>query len=112
MKRLRSSSVSTLLSSRGAQKLGQPVPESYLVSDENRGASHATQRYTPSALLPLYSPLKGRSVPFMRVMRYCSGVSSSCHSSSVFCIFLGVSVMPEFYHAGTCPQSISMTDVA
>jgi hypothetical protein len=33
------------------------------------------------------------------VMRYCSEVSWSCHSSSVFCIFLGVSVMPGFYHA-------------
>jgi hypothetical protein len=27
----------------GAQKLGQPVPESYLVSDENRGAPQQTQ---------------------------------------------------------------------
>src|SRR5215211_7922216 len=51
MKRLRSSSVSTLFSSIGCQKLGQPVPESYLVSDEKSGASHATQRYTPSSLL-------------------------------------------------------------
>src|SRR5215210_2268652 len=53
----------------------------------------------PSSLLSVYSPLKGRSVPFIRVTRYCSGVSWSCHSSSVFCIFLGVSVMSEFYHA-------------
>jgi hypothetical protein len=44
MKRLRSSSVSTLPSSRGAQKLGQPVPESYLVSDAKRGVPQATQR--------------------------------------------------------------------
>src|SRR5215210_3588280 len=53
----------------------------------------------PSSLLSVYSPLKGRSVPFIRVTRYCSEVSWSCHSSSVFCIFLGVSVMLKVYHA-------------
>ena len=40
-------------------------------------------------------------MPFIRVMRYCSGVSWSCHSASVFCIFLGVSVMWKVYHAGS-----------
>jgi hypothetical protein len=33
------------------------------------------------------------------VTRYCSEVSWSCHSSSVFWIFFGVSVMAQFYHA-------------
>jgi hypothetical protein len=37
MKRLRSSSVSTFFSSRGSQKLGHPVPESYLVSELKSG---------------------------------------------------------------------------
>src|SRR5918998_6455717 len=53
----------------------------------------------PSSLLSWYSPLNGGSVPFMRVTRYCSEVNWSCHSASVFWIFLGVSVMPVFYHA-------------
>jgi hypothetical protein len=35
MKKARSVSVSTALSATGSVKLGQPVPESNLVSDEN-----------------------------------------------------------------------------
>ena len=33
----------------GAQELGQPVPESNLVSDENSGALQQTQAYRPGA---------------------------------------------------------------
>src|SRR6266566_4870435 len=35
-----------------------------------------------------YSPLKGASVPFSRRTRYCSGVSSARHCSSVFWILV------------------------
>src|SRR5918997_969440 len=59
----------------------------------------------PSSLLSWYSPLNGLSVPFMRVTRYCSEVSWSCHSASVFWIFLGVSVMARFYHANRPPRA-------
>ena len=44
MKKPRSSSVSTLRSSRGSQKLGQPVPESNFSSDRNSGVPQQTHR--------------------------------------------------------------------
>ena len=44
MNRLRSSRRATAPSLTGAQKLGQPVPESYLASDENSGWPQHTQR--------------------------------------------------------------------
>ena len=37
--------------STGAKKLGQPVPESNLVSDENRGNPPTAETYRPAALL-------------------------------------------------------------
>ena len=43
MPKLRSEWTSTAASSSDSQKLGQPVPDSYLVSLENNGASHTTQ---------------------------------------------------------------------
>ena len=41
---LESVTVFTAESSVGSQKLGQPEPESYLVSDEKRGVPHPRQR--------------------------------------------------------------------
>src|SRR6478752_3533353 len=70
----------------GDVKLGQPVPESNLVSDENRAAPQAAQWYMPSSWLWTYLPVKGASVPLRRKTSYCSGVSSSRHSVSVFSI--------------------------
>jgi hypothetical protein len=49
MNRLRSVTSSTASASIAAQKLGQPVPDSNLVADVNRGASQTMQRYTPSS---------------------------------------------------------------
>lgn len=51
----------------GAQKLGQPEPESNFVEDANSCAPQQTQVYVPSACCSTYSPLKGRSVPCLRV---------------------------------------------
>src|SRR5438270_9670805 len=45
----------------------------------------------PSVSVSTYSPLKGASVPFWRVTRYCSGVSSCFHSFSDFLIFSAMS---------------------
>src|SRR5438132_11602487 len=87
MKSLSSSSVRTLSYASGAEKLGQPVPESNFVSDVKSGLPHATQRYVPFSFVLSYSPVNGRSVPFSRVTWYCSGVSSRFHSSSVFRTF-------------------------
>ena len=53
-------------SSTGSKKLGQPVPDSNLVSDENSGASQQTHTYVPSSWQSQYSPVKARSVPALR----------------------------------------------
>src|SRR4029079_7865556 len=82
---------STASSSTGCQKLGHPLPESYFVFELNKSAPQQTQRYTPDSLQSWYLPVKARSVPFWRVIRNCSGVSSRCHSSSLFSILsLGI----------------------
>src|SRR6201981_2762597 len=73
----------------GAQKLGQPVPESNLVSDVNKGAPQPTQWYVPGSLVFQYLPVKARSVPAWRVGLFCWGASCACHSASLFEI-LGV----------------------
>src|ERR1700680_4104339 len=59
----RSSCSQTVAGSTGCQKLGQPVPESYLVSEENSGAPPHTQRYRPSPLSSQCGPVNARSVP-------------------------------------------------
>ena len=68
----------------GAKKLGQPVPDSNLVSDRNSPArrSRRSGRSLPGAR-PTARRVKARSVPFWRRTRYCSGVSSARHSASV-----------------------------
>src|SRR2546430_5212293 len=43
MNKLRSSFSSTLSLRTGAQKLGQPVPDSYFVSEANRSRPHTAQ---------------------------------------------------------------------
>jgi len=66
--------------------MGQPVPESNFVSDENSSVPQHTQWYIPSLFSSTYGPLKARSVPALRVTSYCSGVSCSRHSASVFSV--------------------------
>ena len=70
----------------GSVKLGQPEPDSNFVVESNSSAPQAAQRNTPSSWLSQYLPVKARSVPASRRMWYCSGVSSSRHSASVFSI--------------------------
>src|SRR3954447_7844905 len=78
--------VSPTAFSSGCQKLGQPVPLSNLVSEENSGRSQPAQAKMPlrcsfnSGLDP------GRSVPCLRRMSYCCGVSCARHSASLFSI--------------------------
>src|SRR5450631_4321288 len=78
---------STFSSAAGWKKLGQPQPESNFESDRNNSCPQAAHLYTPGVVTPSYSPVNGRSVPFSRSTRYCSGVNSLRHSSSVFLIF-------------------------
>src|SRR6266705_2579299 len=84
MNRLSSTSLRTFSATAGWLKLGQPQPASNLVSDANSSVPQPTQRYWPSRSLFQYSPVNGRSVPFCRVTRYCSGASWAFHSASVF----------------------------
>lgn len=88
------SSLFSLMTSveRPCQKLGQPEPESYLVSLSKRAVSQAAQWYMPFVLQSQYFPVKARSVPPHRHTAYCSGVSFSRHSSSVLSC---VSTMPN-----------------
>ena len=67
----------------GALNDGQQQPASNFFYDSKSDAPQQTQRYVPGSVLSQYSPVKGRSVPFWRVTRYCSGVSCAFHSSSV-----------------------------
>src|SRR5450755_3641081 len=87
MPKVLSSWASTFTSAAGWKKLGQPHPASNFESDKNSSFPHAAHLYTPGVVTPSYSPVKGRSVPFSRSTRYCSGVNSLRHSSSVFLIF-------------------------
>src|SRR5438105_15145920 len=77
MNRLRSSLFPTLPSWTGAQKLGQPVPESNLVFEAKSSRPQTTHTYTPGSWLSQYSPVKGRSVPLLTPTWYCNGVSCS-----------------------------------
>src|SRR6185503_10758381 len=72
----------------GAEKAGQPQPESYLASELNSSAPQPAQRYVPASKTWSYSPENGASVPFSRSTRYCSGSSSARHSASVFWTFV------------------------
>ena len=68
----------------GAQKLGQPVPLSNLVFDENSGRSQPAQAKVPARCSFSSGLVNGRSVPSWRSTLYCVGVSSLRHSSSVW----------------------------
>src|SRR5437879_13867156 len=73
MNKLRSAFSSMLSFRTGTQKLGQPVPESYFVSEANRSRPQTTQMYTPGSWLFQYSPVKGRAVPLLMQTEYCNG---------------------------------------
>src|SRR5437667_416691 len=64
---LLSVSVRMLCSWIGAQKLGQPVPDSNLVSERNNSLPQHTQRYIPSSCRSQYLPVNAGSVPLWRV---------------------------------------------
>ena len=68
----------------GAQKLGQPVPDSNLVSERKRSVPQATHLYMPLRCSFQVTPLKARSVPALRTTWNCMGMSCAFHSASVF----------------------------
>ncbi len=82
----------------GAQKLGQPVPESNFVSEENNSFPQPAQVYVPFFLCLTYFPVNGCSVPFSLSTLYSAGVRLFLHSSSGFFIlgFISVQGPPNF----------------
>src|SRR5512135_1124416 len=85
MKNELSSCSSSRSESTARSKLGQPVPESNLASEENNGCPQATHSYMPVSWLLYRAPVNARSVPLRRQMRYCSGVSFSFqYDSGIF----------------------------
>src|SRR5579883_1131704 len=79
------------LMSTGAQKLGQPVPESNLVFELKSGRPQQMQVYVPLAWLFAYLPVPAGSVALSRVTMYCSGVRILAHCSFVLTTRFGVS---------------------
>src|ERR1700685_2610832 len=99
MPKLLSLPVRTFSLAMGAQKLGQPVPDSNLVSELNNALLQQMQRYMPLSCRLKYSPVNALSVPSLRVTWNCNGVNCCFHSSSVLCAFL-TRIGPTF-----CPES-------
>ena len=77
--------------SSGAQKLGQPVPLSNFVVDENRSRSQPAQVKLPRRCSVSSGLVNGRSVALSRSTAYWFGVRSFRHSSSV-CVTSNVSL--------------------
>ena len=84
--KLLSGSIFKLSFDIGAQKLGQPVPESNFVSEENNSFPQPAHTYVPSFLWLTYFPVNGRSVPFSLSTWNSSGVRILLHSSFDFFI--------------------------
>ena len=71
----------------GAQKLGQPVPESNFVAELNSALSQQMQRKIPLSCRFQYFPVYAISVSACRVISNAPGESCFRHSSSVFTTF-------------------------
>src|SRR3954447_23637378 len=89
------------LGSIGAQKLGQPVPESNFWSSLKSVRPQAAQTNTPFWWMLFNGLVKARSVPSLRSTLYCSGVRIFFHSSSVLTIFSITSFDPFLSLVGT-----------
>src|SRR3546814_4709196 len=61
----------------------------------------------PGSLLSLYSPVKGRSVPFSWVTWYCAGVSFRT-AASVFAYFIALAPLLIFHQYGEGPQALPL----
>jgi hypothetical protein len=93
---LASSSSFTFRGDTGSQKLGQPVPDSNFDPTLNKSVpqqTHWKKPVCPSAGSEQVVS-NGRSVPFRRVISYCSGVSCAFHSASVLTTFGTCSTTP------------------
>src|SRR5260370_40528463 len=103
MPRLLSKPTETFSLAIGAQKLGQPVPDSNFVLESKGGVAQEIQRYKPSAWLSAYLPVKARSVPLCRATWNWIGVSCGFHAAAGFCIF-STSTKPL-----RCPAGVNST---
>jgi len=96
-----SGSIFTLSFDIGAQKLGQPVPESNFVSEENSSLPQPAQTYTPSFFWSTNFPVNGRSVPLSRSTWNSSGVRILLHSSFDRFIFRIHVIQDPLFHSWT-----------
>src|ERR1700733_3248659 len=77
----------------GAQKLGQPVPDSNLVFELNCAISQQMQRKIPLSCTFRSVPVPGISVPARRVISNEDADNCAFHSASVFRI-IGTEITP------------------
>src|SRR3954471_10008949 len=112
MPKVESVSSSTASASAGAENAGQPQPESYLASEAKSSAPQPAHLYVPGSKLWSYSPVNGRSVPFSRKTRYCSGLSSARHCSSVFWILFTLNSLPRAPGVTPMREPAAGTEVA
>src|SRR3989449_11501802 len=63
------------------KKLGQPVPDSYFISEVNRGRPQPAQANTPARFSSLSALVPARSVPSSRSTRNASAGRRLRHSS-------------------------------
>src|SRR4051812_19083340 len=83
MKKLVSLEVPTA-SPSGCQKLGQPVPLSNFVTEENSGSAQPAQAKVPLRFSRLSGLEPARSVPCWRSTLYCAELRMRRHSASSF----------------------------
>src|SRR5579863_10224003 len=98
--------VSPTAPSSGAQKLGQPVWLSYFVVDEKRSRLQPAQTNTPARCSLSNGLEPGRSVLLCRSTAYCSGVSSLCHSASLWVTAKGSAMTGEQRNQVSAKQSV------
>ena len=95
----------------GAQKLGQPVPDSNFVSELNSALSQQMQRNTPFSCSFKSFPLKANSVSACRVISNTPGGSSLRHSSSVLTTRATLTFASRFPSSENCTIVTSIGSV-
>src|SRR3546814_10761534 len=95
----------TTLFRSGRQKLGQPVPLSNFVPDENRGKRHPAQRNTPLRCSSLRGLEKGRSVAALRSTAYCRSEEHTSELQSLMRISYAVFCLKKKNKTLNCNKS-------
>ena len=102
-KRLRSSSVFTLASAIGVQKLGQPVPDSNLVRESKRSLPQAAHVYVPESVVPEPSRERALGPPLAE-----DAVLLGCQSGPPLLIALLDPIGRSLHHGANLPPPRSV----